>query len=132
MTLNKPKISTKPEAVVREIKRATPKKYSADEKIRIILEGLRGETTINELCRREGIQSNMYYRWSKACPRENGEHLEAGKKRLHGDITREATSSEVGDLRKENSQLKEIVANLTIKNEVLKKSLRGLDNDLDE
>jgi len=80
MTLNKPKISTKPEAVVREIKRATPKKYSADEKIRIILEGLRGETTINELCRREGIQSNMYYRWSKACPRENGEHLEAGKK----------------------------------------------------
>jgi len=122
---NKPKITTKPEAVVREIKRATPKKYSADEKIRIILEGLRGETTINELCRREGIQSNMYYRWSK-------EFLEAGKKRLHGDIAREATSSEVGDLRKENSQLKEIVANLTIKNEVLKKSLRGLDNDLDE
>lgn len=121
----KPKPLSKPEAVVREIKRAMPRKFSADEKIRIVLEGLRGETPIAELCRREGIQTNMYYRWSK-------DFLEAGKKRLQGDITREATGSEVGDLRKENNQLKEIVANLTIKNEVLKKSLRGLDNDWDE
>ncbi len=95
--------------------------------IRIILEGLRGETAITEICRREGLGTNLYYRWSKACPREGGERLEAGKKRLQGDIVREANSNDVNELRKENAQLKELVANFAIKNEVLKKSLRGLD-----
>ena len=110
----KPKVASKPEAVVRDIKRVTRKKYSAEDKIRIILEGLRGETSIAEICRREGLATNLYYRWSK-------DFLEAGKKRLQGDILREANSNDVNDLRRENSQLKEIVANLTIKNEVLKK-----------
>lgn len=113
---------SKPEAVVRDIKRVTRKKYSADNKIRIILEGLRGETAIAEICRREGLASNLYYRWSK-------DFLEAGKKRLQGDIVREANSNDVNDLRRENAQLKELVANFAIKNEVLKKSLRGLDNN---
>jgi len=121
----KPKVASKPEAVVRDIKRVTRKKYSAEDKIRIILEGLRGETAIAEICRREGLATNLYYRWSK-------DFLEAGKKRLQGDILREANSNDVNDLRRENSQLKEIVANLTIKNEVLKKSLRGLDDDLED
>ena len=121
----KPKVASKPEAVVRDIKRVTRKKYSAEDKIRIILEGLRGETSIAEICRREGLATNLYYRWSK-------DFLEAGKKRLQGDILREANSNDVNDLRCENSQLKEIVANLTIKNEVLKKSLRGLDDDLED
>jgi len=121
----KPKVASKPEAVVRDIKRVTRKKYSAEDKIRIILEGLRGETSIAEICRREGLATNLYYRWSK-------DFLEAGKKRLQGDILREANSNDVNDLRRENSQLKEIVANLTIKNEVLKKSLRGLDDDLED
>lgn len=94
MSQPKTKTVSKPESVVREIKRATPKKYSADEKIRIILEGLRGESPIAELCRREGIQTNMYYRWSK-------DFLDAGKKRLQGDITREANSSEVSDIKRE-------------------------------
>ena len=79
-----------PEKIVREIKRKTRRKFNAEEKIRIVLEGLKGEVSIVELCRREGIVSNLYYRWSK-------EFLEAGKKRLSGDTAREATSSEVGD-----------------------------------
>jgi len=83
------------EGVVRDIKRRTRKKYSSEEKIRIVLEGLRGEMSIAELCRKEGIQPNVYYTWSK-------EFLEAGKRRLQGDTAREATSSEVVDLRKEN------------------------------
>ena len=117
--------ASKPEAVVRDIKRVTRKKYSADDKIRIILEGLRGETAIAEICRREGLATNLYYRWSK-------DFLEAGKKRLQGDIVREANSGDVNDLRKENAQLRDLVANFAIKNEILKKSLRGLDDDLDE
>ena len=127
----KPKIKparrgvSEPEAVVRDIKRMTRKKYSAEDKIRIILEGLRGETAIAEICRREGLATGLYYRWSK-------DFLEAGKKRLQGDIVREANSNDVNDLRKENTQLKELVANFAIKNEVLKKSLRGLDDDLDD
>lgn len=108
------------ESVVREIKRHTGKRYNAEEKIRIVLEGMRGETSIMALCRREGVNPNIYYKWSK-------DFLEAGKKRLNGDITREATSSEVGDMRKENNQLKELVAELSLKNRVLKKSLHGLD-----
>ena len=103
------------EEVVRDIRRQTRKKYSAEEKIRIVLEGLRGEDSIADLCRREGIAPNMYYKWSK-------EFLEAGKARLTGDTKREATSSEVDGLRQENEQLKQVVAELLLKNRVLKKS----------
>ena len=88
------------EKTVRDIRRATRKHYSAEEKIRIVLEGLRGEDSIAELCRREGLNSNVYYRWSK-------EFLEAGKKRLAGDTNHETTSSEVKELRAESSALKE-------------------------
>jgi transposase len=114
-----------PEKVVREIKRKTRRKYSAEEKIRIVLEGLRGEESIAELCRREGISPNLYYNWSK-------EFLEAGKQRLMGDTKRQATSLEVTGLKKENLHLKQLVADLSLKNAVLKKSLTGLDEDLDE
>src|SRR3954471_4720932 len=106
------------EEAVRDIRRQTRKKYSAEEKIRIVLEGLRGEDSIAELCRREGIAPNMYYKWSK-------EFLEAGKARLTGDTRREASSSEVDGLRQENDQLKQVVAELLLKNRVLKKSALG-------
>lgn len=109
-----------PESVVRDIKRQTRRKFSVEEKIRIVLEGLKGETSIAELCRREGIVANLYYRWSK-------DFLEAGKKRLQGDTVREATSSDVSGLRDENSQLKQLVAELSLKNRLLKKSLTGLE-----
>ncbi len=105
---------TDPESVVREIKRKTRRKYSSEEKIRIVLEGLRGEESIAELCRREGISPNVYYSWSK-------DFLEAGKKRLMGDTRREATSREVVALRSENEQLKHLVAELSLRNRVLKK-----------
>lgn len=106
------------EATVREIRRRTRRKFSAEEKVRIVLEGLRGEASVAELCRREGIAANLYYRWSK-------EFLEAGKKRLSGDTVREATSDEVKELRREQSDLKEVVAELTLENRLLKKSLTG-------
>ena len=112
----------RPESIVREIRRKTRKKYTAEEKIRIVLEGLRGEEGITELCRREGIHTNLYYKWSK-------EFLEAGKQRLVGDIKRQASSSEVTSLRRENQQLKELVADLSLKNVVLKKSLGGSGRD---
>ena len=102
------------ESKVREIRLKTRGKYSAEEKIRIVLEGLRGEESISALCRREGIAQNLYYSWSR-------EFLEAGKRRLMGDTKREATSGEVVSLRKENNQLKELVADLSLKNQVLKK-----------
>ncbi len=108
------KSSRNPESVVREIRRKTRRKYSSEEKIRIVLEGLRGEESISELCRREGISPNLYYNWSK-------EFLEAGKQRLQGNTKREADSSAVTGLRKENSQLKEVVAELTLRNAMLKK-----------
>jgi transposase len=108
------------ESVVREIRRRTRKKYSSEEKIRIVLEGLRGEESIAEICRKEGINQNLYYRWSK-------DFLEAGKKRLLGDTVREANSGEVDGLKKENEQLKQLVAELSLKNRVLKKSLSGLE-----
>jgi transposase len=108
------------EATVRNIRRKTRKKYSAEEKIRIVLDGLRGETTIAELCRREGINQNLYYKWSK-------EFLEAGKQRLAGNTNRQATSDEVKDLRREMQQLKLLVAELSLNNRVLKKSLLGLE-----
>ncbi len=119
------KKSSKTEAVVREIKRKTRTKYSSEEKIRIVLEGLRGEFSIAELCRREGINPNLYYSWSK-------EFLEAGKRRLIGDTQRQANSGEVTHLRKENRQLKELVADLSLDNAVLKKSQYGTREDLDE
>ena len=103
------------EKTIKDIRRATRKHHSSEEKIRIVLEGLRGEDSIAELCRREGIAPNMYYKWSK-------EFLEAGKARLTGDTKREATSSEVDGLRQENEQLKHVVAELLLKNRVLKKS----------
>ena len=109
------------EKTVRQIRQQTRKKYTAEEKIRIVLEGLRGETPITELCRREGINSNLYYRWSK-------EFLEAGKQRLAGNTTREADSGEVKELKSENEQLKQLVAELSLKNRVLKKSLTGLED----
>jgi len=106
------------EAAVREIRRRTRRRFSAEEKVRVVLEGLRGEESIAELCRREGIASNLYYRWSK-------DFLEAGKKRLNGDMVREATSGEVKFLRSENRELKEVVAEMTLKNRVLKKRSDG-------
>ena len=113
------------ETTVREIRRKTRKKYSAEEKIRIVLEGLRGEGTVAELCRREGIHPNMYYKWSK-------EFLEAGKQRLLGDTRREADNQEVQSMRTENEQLKQLVAELSLKNRVLKKSLLGREAKWDE
>ena len=110
------------EKTVRDIRRATRRHHSAEEKIRIVLEGLRGEDSIAELCRREGIVENLYYRWSK-------EFLEAGKKRLAGDTARAATSDEVKDLRREASALKEVVAELMLENRLLKKSTIGAGED---
>ena len=110
------------EKVVKDIRRATRKQYSAEEKIRIVLEGLRGEDSIAELCRREGIAQNLYYRWSR-------DFLEAGKKRLARDTARAATSDEVKDLRREATALKEVVADLTLENRLLKKSVTADGED---
>ena len=100
---------------IKDIRRATRKQYSAEEKIRIVLEGLRGEDSIAELCRKEGINQNLYYRWSK-------EFLEAGKKRLAGDTAREANTEDVKNLRSEAAQLKEALAETLLENCLLKKS----------
>jgi transposase len=115
---------TKPSAekTVRDIRRATRKHYSSEEKIRIVLEGLRGEDSIPELCRREGINANVYYRWSK-------EFLEAGKKRLACDTVREATTDEVKNLRAQASELIETLAELILENRLLKKSILGDGED---
>ena len=110
------------EKTVRDIRRATRRHHTAEEKIRIVLEGLRGEENISELCRREGIAASMYYGWSK-------EFLEAGKRRLAGDTARAATSGEVKDLRREATALKEVVADLTLENRLLKKSMSGDGED---
>src|SRR5436853_6339897 len=99
--------------VLKNVRRATRRHFSAEDKIRIVLEGLRGEDSIAELCRREGIVQNLYYRWSK-------EFLEAGKKRLAGDTVRAATSDEVKDLSREDGALKEAIAELLLKNRLLK------------
>jgi len=111
------------EKLVRDIRRATRRQYSAEEKIRIVLEGLRGEVSIAELCRKEGIAQSMYYGWSK-------EFLEAGKRRLAGDTAREATSDEVKGLRAEARQLKEALAEATLENRLLKKSVIADGEDL--
>ena len=113
------------EKSIRDIRRKTRRRFSAEEKIRIVIEGVRGEESIASLCRREGIAANLYYRWSK-------EFLEAGKKRLLGDTQREASSSEVTGLRKENARLKELVAETVLENRLLKKSVTGSDSLEDE
>ena len=106
------------EKTVRDIRRKTRKQYSAEEKIRIVLAGVRGEDSISELCRREGIAESLYYSGSK-------EFLEAGKRRLSGDTARQASSSEVKELRREMRDMKELVADLTLTNRLLKKSMTG-------
>jgi len=103
------------EQVVKDIRRATRKQYSAEEKIRIVLDGLKGEDSIAELCRREGIAQSLYSSWSK-------EFLEAGKKRLAGDTAREANSAEVKTLRRESRELKEVVAEQALELRLLKKA----------
>ena len=103
------------EETIRTIKRKTRRKYSGEEKIRIVVEGLRGEESIAALCRREGISQSLYYKWSK-------EFLEAGKARLIGNTKRQASSREVEELRQQNEQLKQLVAELALKNRVLKKA----------
>ena len=107
---------TPSERLVRSIRRATRKQYSAEEKIRIVLDGLRGESSIAELCRREGIAEGLYYSWSK-------EFLEAGKRRLAGDTARAATSDEVKDLKRQAQELKEVVAEQALELRLLKKSM---------
>ena len=108
------KQGTSPESIVREIKRQTRRKFTAEEKIRIVLEGLRGEAGITDLCRKEGIHPTMYYKWSKA-------FFEAGKRQINGDTILEAGSDEV----KENDSLKMLVAELTLRNRTLNKTLQG-------
>lgn len=112
--------SDPPESIVKEIKRNTRRKFTAEEKIRLVLEGLKGDYSIADLCRREGIHPTMYYKWSK-------DFLEAGKRRLNGDTVREANTEEVNELRSENESLKQLVAELSLKNNVLKKTLKGLE-----
>ena len=110
------------EKVVRDIRRKTRRKHSTEEKIRIVLEGLRGEESIAALCRREGIAESLYYSWSK-------EFLEAGKKRLAGDTARQATSNEVKALRAEAHDLKEALAEQMPEDRLLKKSMIGDGGD---
>ena len=110
------------EKLIQNIRRKTRATYSSEEKIRIVLAGLRGEETIAVLCRQEGIAESLYYSWSK-------EFLEAGKRRLSGDTARQATSPEVKDLRVETLALKECVADLTLENRLLKKSMTGVGGD---
>jgi transposase len=116
--LSKSKLPAKKpaEQVVKDIRRATRRHFSAEDKIRIVLDGLRGEDSIAELCRKEGIAQSLYYVWSK-------EFMEAGKRRLAGDTARAATTDEVRDLRREARALKECVADLTLENRLLKKSM---------
>ncbi len=104
------------ERVLKDIRRATRRHFSAEDKIRIVLDGLRGEDSIAELCRREGIAQSLYYVWSK-------EFLEAGKRRLAGDTARAASSDEVKDLRRESTALKEVVAEQALELRILKKSM---------
>ena len=111
------------ESLVRDIKRKTRRKFSSEEKIRIVIEGLRGEMSIAELCRREGIAQNLYYRWSK-------DFMESGRKRLAGDTLREANTTEVQSLKRENAQLKEMVAELLLQHHILKRKMDGEDSSV--
>jgi len=114
---SKPKTSKiEADKTIRAIRRKTRKQYSAEEKIRIVIAGLRGEESIAALCRSEGIAESLYYSWSK-------EFLEAGKKRLSGDTVRQATSNEVRNLKRENLDMKEALADLLLENRLLKKSM---------
>src|SRR3712207_5831112 len=119
-----PAPAAKPPAgrVVRDIRRRTRKQHSAEEKIRVVLEGLRGKESIAALCRREGIAESLYYSWSK-------EFLEAGKRRLAGDTARAATTGEVKALRREARSLKEVVAEQALELRLLEKSLAGAGGD---
>ncbi len=112
------------EKAIRDIRRKTRKRYSAEEKIRIVLSGLRGEESIAALCRHEGIAEGLYYSWSK-------EFLEAGKKRLAGDTARSASTDEVKDLRREAHQLKEALAEQMLENRLLKKSMIADGEDIE-
>ena len=122
MRTKKSKSKQPAEQVVKDIRRRTRRHFSAEDKIRIVLEGLRGDDSIAELCRREGIAQSLYYTWSK-------EFMEAGKRRLAGDTARSATTDEVKDLRIEARDLKECGAELTLENRRLKKSMTGLGGD---
>jgi transposase len=108
------------ENYIKDIRRKTRRIFSSEQKIQIIMEALRAESSIAELCRKHSIQESTFYKWNK-------EFLEAGKKRLSGDLTREATSDEVADLRKENLKLKETLADLVLRYDIVKKSLNALD-----
>lgn len=108
------------ESTIKDIKRQTRRLFNAEEKIRIVIEGLRGEDTIASICRKYGINDSLYYKWSK-------DFLEAGKKRLNGDTDRNATSTEVDYLKRENDNLKKALADLYLHNELLKKSVTGLE-----
>ena len=118
--MGRPKKKQTAANAVKDIRRKTRRKFSAEEKIRIVLEGLRAEQSVSELCRHEGIAQTLYYRWSK-------EFLEAGKRQLAGDTKREATSSEVKDLKAENLQLKQVVAEQTLELRIAKKNLLAED-----
>lgn len=107
-------------SLVKEIKRRTRRVFSSEEKIKIVLEGLRGEESVKEVCRKYGIHENNYYNWSK-------DFIEAGKKRLNGDTTREANTDEVKELKSENDSLKKELGELYVENKVLKKNLSGLE-----
>lgn len=107
-------------SLINDLKRKTRRKFSSEEKIRIVIEGLRGETTVAELCRREGISQGNYYKWTK-------DFMEAGKRRLNGDTLREANTTEVQELRTENSSLKELVAELSLEVRTMKKNESGQD-----
>ena len=109
---------------VKDIRRKTRRKFSSEEKIRIVLEGLRGEHSIAKLCRREGIAESLYYNWSK-------DFLEAGKKRLSGDTARQATSGEVTSLKRETRDLKEALADTLLENRLLKKSMIADGEDIE-
>ena len=101
--------------LIRKTKRATRRRFATEDKIRIVIEGVRGEISVAELCRREGIHPTIYYKWLK-------DFMEAGKARMRGDTVREATSDEVKALRRENERLKQLVADLSVANLLLKKS----------
>jgi transposase len=118
MSIKKKNAKETAEKTVRQIKRRTRRKFSAEEKIAIVIAGLRGEENVAALCRREGIHQNLYYRWSR-------EFMEAGKARLVGDTKREANSSEVAKLRKEAAELKELLAEAELEKRLLKKSVIG-------
>ncbi|MDQ0592728.1 transposase [Chryseobacterium ginsenosidimutans] len=109
-----------PETYIKEIRRKTRRIFTAEQKILIVMEALRAETSVAELCRKHSIQESTFYKWNK-------EFLEAGKKRLSGDVVREATSDEVSQVREENKKLKEMVADLVLRYDIVKKSLDMLD-----